>query len=563
MKKSIKFLAIICTLILAVGPLGGCKKNGGYGGGETNNTCEIKVALSGYGVDWATDMANAFNETFKDEGYKVVITMAEANIGVANEIGSPKRNTTDLYLEYGHRINPQMDRSRTVLGANGGALLEDLTDVLDSKPIGLDKQEEGDKTIRERMEPEMVAAGKYSGRYVGFDGVYGLSISNSSVNGILVNTKTLTQKGYTQDDLLTTDKLLAVCSALKPANLLDQDAFFPVAWAAGNAPGYWDYMTQVLFAQYSGKTDYENFWNFIPKTGTTEANGYDVYEDRGIYEALRVVETLEDKDLAVPGTASMDNIGAQARVFTGKSLFCVGGDYVYKEMSKDYSQYLDDVILMKFPVVSPLGVKLSLCGTEHKEGDTCSACDEKLAAIVKAVDEESKTDAEIASETGVDEAKVAQIREARGYYAGNTLAAAAFMPSYSDSKHVAKLFLRFMYSDDGNDIYGAKTYSSLPIKRATPIDTGTLSAREASVYNMTASSNAQPVYAYNTSPLRAVAGVSFAPAQNNSTVGLYTRLSYSHTGTANPDLTAQKAYEANIANAKSNWLDWLQTAGLD
>ena len=39
MKKSIKFLAIICTLILAVGPLGACKKNGGYGGGETNNTC--------------------------------------------------------------------------------------------------------------------------------------------------------------------------------------------------------------------------------------------------------------------------------------------------------------------------------------------------------------------------------------------------------------------------------------------------------------------------------------------------------------------------------------------
>lgn len=561
MKKITKSITATCMALAMVSSFVACGGNETLTGGTTNNTCEMKVALSGYGVEWASEMVEKFNEMYKEEGYKVVITMAEANVGVANEIAAPKRNTTDLYFEYGHRINTAMNQSRSVLGANSGGILEDLSDVLDSKAIGLDKQEEG-KTIRERMDPEMLKFGKYSGRLQGFDGVYGLSWAYGMVNGILVNSKVLDEKGYTKDDLLTTDSLIKVVKELQPADLLDQEAFFPVAWAGGNAPGYWDYMTQILFAQYSGKTAYENFWNFIPETGTTVDNGYDVYKDKGILEALKVVEELENKDYAVSGTSSMDNIGAQARVFTGKSLFCIGGDYGYKEMSKDYSQYLDDVVLMNFPVISALGVKLGLCGATHEEGDSCSSCDEKLQAIVKAVDAENKTTAEIASETGVAETKIAQIKAARGYYMGNMTTSAAFIPSYSDSKHVAKLFLRFIYSDDGNDIYAKNTYSSFPIERVTPLDTSTLNEREKSVYKLTASSYANPVYAYTTSPLRSIVGVGFLPAQG-TVVSAYTNLSYSHSTNSNPTLTAQLVYDSNIKDVKLNWADWIQTAGVD
>lgn len=557
-RKTASFLLALLSLGVASG-LTACG-NDTPQGGETNNTCEVKAVLAGYGTDWVYAMAEKFNEIYKSEGYKVEVTLTDTSIGASNEIITPKRNTTDLYFEYG-AVNTYIDKSRSILGSKGGLLLEDLSDVLNSKALGADKKEQG-KTIRERMDETTLSFCEYTGRLSNVEGVYSLPYMGGTSNCLLVNKNVLEQNNYTTEDLLTTDDLIKVAYALKPSNVLDENAFFPVAWSGSKAPGYWDYMTQMLFAQYSGKVAYENFWNFIPETGSTVENGYDVYEDNGIYEALKVVEVLEDRDLAVPGTSSLDHIGAQARVFTGKSLFCVGGDFVYKEMEKDYAQYLDNVIAVKFPVISALGVKLSLCGEVHTDGDSCESCDTKLKAIVKEVDTESKTDAEIANLLGVAEEKVTRIKEARGYHRGNVASTACFIPSYSDSKHVAKLFLRFLYSDDGNDIYYANTYSSLAIERVDKVDTSDYSQRELSIYKLTNTAYSQPVYSYTTSPLRSIAGVTFMPAQG-TVASMYTMLSYSHSQTTNPTLTAKSIYDTNIREVQLNWVDWLQTAGLE
>lgn len=111
---------------------------------------------------------------------------------------------------------------------------------------------------------------------------------------------------------------------------------------------------------------------------------------------------------------------------------------------------MENIIAVKTPVISALGVKLDLCGAgAHEKDAPCAACNEKLRAVVKAVDEEKKTDEEIAAAQSVTAAKVKEIRAARGYYLRSGGSTIAFMPAYSDAKVGAKLFLRFLYSDDG------------------------------------------------------------------------------------------------------------------
>lgn len=101
----------------------------------------------------------------------------------------------------------------------------------------------------------------------------------------------------------------------------------------------------------------------------------------------------------------------------GKSMFIVAGDYLYKELEKDYKTEMENIIAVKTPVISALGVKLDLCGAgAHEKDAPCAACNEKLRAVVKAVDEEKKTDEEIAAAQSVTAAKVKEIRAARGYY---------------------------------------------------------------------------------------------------------------------------------------------------
>ena len=157
----------------------------------------------------------------------------------------------------------------------------------------------------------------------------------------------------------------------------------------------------------------------------------------------------------------MDHITAESRVATGKSLMVVAGDWMYKELEKDYSEYYGNVLPIKWPVISALGVKLGLCGASHAAGDECSACNVKLREIVKAVDE-GKTDAEIVSALGATEAAVKAIREARCQYMLGEGLVVASVPAYSDAKKGAKLFLRFMYSDEGMRIFRSKTYVDLP-----------------------------------------------------------------------------------------------------
>ncbi len=560
-KLATKTMALACAALMA-GSIVGCsgKANLGNVNTETDGKrIEIKAVVAGYGVDWLTAMTKKFNEVYKDEGYEAVVTLTDSELNAVNEVKTPNRCTTDIFFEY-NNIEQLLNQSYSILKKKDAALLEDLSDVFNSPAIGADKKEQGEKIIDRFTSQNYIEAAKYSGRF-NFKGLYGMPWQGGT-QGVYVNPKALTDRGYSVDNLLTTDDLIATVKALAPADPLDTSAFFPISWSGAKAPGYWDYLMQVLFAQYEGAESYSNFWNFVPDEGTVEDKGYTVYEKKGIYEALKVVQELLNKDYSTPGTTSMDHITAEARVAQGKSMFIVAGDYLYKELEKDYKNDIPNVVAIKHPVISALGIKLSLCGAaSHAEDASCAACNEKLRNIVKAVDENVKTDAEIASAQNVSEAAVKEIRAARGYYLGTSGTVQAFIPSYSDAKKGAKLFLRFMYSDDGMKIFREKTYVDLPVSYTVEPERAT-DAYVQAMYEKMFSSNSSAVTNYSfTSAIRKKVPM-YIDDSELSTVAAYQALSYSHSQ-GQPTMTAKSIYEKCIAGAKNRWTEFLSAAGYE
>lgn len=555
MKKAGKILAVALASIGILGALSAC--NQPYvPDGSKSNVCKVKAVKAGYEVDWLYAIAAEFNKTYADEGYSVDIVLTDTTIDMPNEIKTPRRNDTDLYFEY-NSVNKLIESSRSILGANGGALLEDLTDLYNSKAVGPDKQGQGKKII-DRFDSAVLQSCKYNGVLKGYDGIYSMYYQGGS-GGIYVNKKVLAEKHYTFDDLLTTDGLLKVVRETAPANPLDTTAFFPVAWG-GTVPGYWNWLAQVLFAQYEGREEYHNFWRFIPEEGTAIENGYTVYQDRGMYEAVRVVELLSNRDFTVPGTSSFTHTAAQARVLNGTSLLMVNGDWFYKEMEKDYRDKLSDVVPIKMPVISALGIKLNLCGTKHSVGDTCANCDAKLKAIVKNVDlgKDANT---IATENGVSADAAQTIIDARNYYLREIQEAFALsIPSYADGKDVAKLFIRFMFSDEMNDVYRKHTYVSLFPDRINEPDETQMSEIEIALYDKINNKNSKPIYQFRDCELRVRTGLTAFFVQGGDKYQ-YAALSYSHSQHPNED-KAKKMLDEGYETLVTGWTEYIQRAGL-
>lgn len=569
MMKNIVKKIIVLMLCLAFGlSMFACSKPYEIDDSKKSNVCKVKAVKAGYEVDWLTTIAEKFNQTFADEGYKVEIVLTDTSIDMMNEMLVPKRNYTDLYFEY-NGVNKLVERSRGVLGKSGVALLEDLTDLYNSKAIGLDKKEQGKKII-DRYDSAVLSSCKYTGVLTGYDGIYTMYYQGGS-GGVYVNKKVLADKGYSFDDLLTTDSMLNVVNALAPSvtedadgdgtvDVLDTDTpFFPIAWG-GTVPGYWNWLAQTLFAQYEGRDAYHDFWNFKPSQGTQIENGFEVYKDRGMYESVKVIEELSNRDYTVPGTSSFTHTAAQARVFNGTSLLMINGDWLYKEMEKDYGDKLQDVIAIKTPVISALGVKLGLCGTQHAEGVICNNCEAKLKAIVKNVDLGKDKNA-IASENGVSAEVAERIIDARNYYLREIQDAFSIsIPSYADAKDVAKLFIRFMFSDEMNDVYRSHTYVSLFPDRTNEPDKTKMSETEIALYDKLYNKDSKPIYQLRETALRVRTGLTSFFIQGGDKYQ-YASLSYSHSQNPDDDRT-KKMLDEGYEILTTGWTEYVNQSGI-
>ena len=553
MKTKVRLISAIVAASLSVcslGSLAGCNNKPESPTGP--QSIEISYTKKSFGDAWIIDAVERFNEAFKDQGYSAVITRNDPVFetdSVTNEIMSYEDNTYDLYFTTGNLMN-LVDESFSVLKKRGESLLEDLTDVYNSKVINLDGSE-GAETVLETRHKETLPYVRYDFDSEYFKGKYYGYQWTSAYGGIAINKEVLSAFGYDHAPR-TTLEVKKMCDNIltQKRNSSNGRMIYPITWGGQNTSGYSEFLLLTWMAQYMGINEYNDFFAMRPKSGTTLENGCDVYDNEGILYALQAEETFYDEQYAAAGSVmTVDHIMSDQTLVDGEALFEITGEWVYKEIlgiGYDESE-LSGIEIISVPIISELADKIGLIGTADEK-------DAKLSNIIKGIDD-GKTDDVIASENGVTADKVAIVREARGIYYDLGRGHQAYIPSYSDAKDVAKLFLRFISSKEFSDIvYSPNACGVTANSSASPSGNNYLNsiARTCRKPYSTPISEASVL-----SPIRYKGGITFTfepmPTYGELAKGMARNLT---------EYSAEKVYQKVKDGMKRNWPVILAGAGL-
>ncbi len=547
LKHAKKLIALLLVLVMAVGMLAGCGGSGDSGNVSGNGTGSkrlvIKFFKGGYGQDWLEAVAEAFEEVYKDEGYKVVLEVRAGTGGatVAEQelkLG-PDKNDVDLYFASGVSTHDVLNYSKKVMREENAPLLEPLNDIYNAPAIGADRQPES-KIIKDRVFPGFEDSYLYKGTNEAWKGqIFNLSEFASST-GLFVNTKVLEKYGLSVPN--TTEEFAAVVETISQKGAAD--GVYPFTWAGNNAPGYWFYLWYDWFAQYSGVEAFNNWVATMPASGDVINDGWQVYEDKGILEAFKAMEPLMKLDYSADGAVNFTHTEAQHYLMVGEAAFMVTGDWLLNEMKLDYFQEAStDVQMIKAPVVSVIGQELGIT-------------DAQLSKAISMIDE-GKADGDImAAVSGLDEAGVQRIRKARGIYSSIGGELQIMIPAYGDAKDVAKLFVQFLYSEDGCRIVRENAHALVPVS-CESYDVAEPTAFLDSVVKTFDYGNATAIFLNkNNSVVRATSNL----------------LAFNYTGFSAPNtfksmmmgdsVTAEYIYETELKYVKENWANYIAYAGL-
>ena len=434
-----KFIAIALSaaMVTSVASMAtGCKKEDIVNDGKTVN---VRLYKAGYGDEYFTAWANAFATTYAEEGYKINVVEATTTIqatNVTNELTMKEKNGIDLYLA-GQVSNGSI---ASVSNTEGFIIAEDLTDVMNSYPIGADGEEESvkiiDKLGKGMADDYVLTTGE--GIYKDFKDKWYVMPTQQSVTGLIVNKPLL--ESYELEIPLTTGDLLNCFDVIndKNASVSADKKVYPTVWAGDNAYRYLDCTYATWFAQYSGIDVFNNWRSFDDTESLEEILA--IYDDKGLELSVDLMNVMLSLKNAPSGTISMAHGLAQHQLLTDKAVFMANGIWLQNEMGANYKEKIEDMTMIKTPIISELGVKIGL-------GSTVAAAEPKLKEIIKLVDE-GKTADEIETAAGVSKDQAQAVIDARNIYYGGIGGCEAIINPYSPVKDIAKLFLRFIASDD-------------------------------------------------------------------------------------------------------------------
>lgn len=551
-----KIIALLLTSMLLLTTFSACTNEPKESVSERNKTAYIHYGMgSGYGVQWLKDTIAVFNELYKEKGYKVVLE-EEGNAAVYyNKIMIPKKNLRgDIFMGGGYVYADKIiQQSRSVLGHEDYTLLEDLTDLYDQAPIGLNGEE--DISIKDKLLEGQEEEFVYIGETKKWQGKYFTLPYSACVYGFVYNTEVLNKFGYSTPPK-TTDELYKLMDEMMLT--AEATSIYPVSWAGGNANTYWIHAWNTFWAQYSGIDKVKDFYG-VNVEGDYKSTGYEIFSDEGLYYANKVISNLMNLDYAADRTIKMIHTQAQDLLIKGKAAFMANGDWLYNEAYENYTQeQMNNIIFDKGPLVSDLGVQLKLDGT----GLNRIECDSILSQIVGLVDKEELSDAEIAlqiNKQSVTAEKVGIIRERRNYFFTSSHENPLVIPSYAAGKEVAKLFVRFMYSDDGMEIRRKSNNTFLPAKYYNESKMENLNNYQQTLFKASAKKDSIGVTWYFGSQHQLFKSGLLTYYAGYQT--LSDMLTYFATGDRNKDI-AKIAFDANYTKAKENWASYISQLGV-
>lgn len=439
-----KVLALMFTFILVLSSLVGCGGNGDGGktnkeGGNSETDIEIGYWRSGLGTEWLDAMIEAFEAKYPE--YNVYYNESASPTAVVASYGMEDLDTIDLYMCIKDYDTSQM---------------ESLNDLLSQTIDG------ESKTIGEKINPSYLDLEKDAQ-----GNVYQLTYGGGLV-GIVYNKKMFEEAGITVEPR-TTRELIDACDALFNSGYVPLCHF--------NPSGYWEYISEVWFAQYNGMDYYMNTF-YSP-----EEPSIDVFKAQdGRYEALKVYESILTSDYVLSGSNSKAHTTVQTEFLNDSAAMMVNGSWMCSEMSGVGN--VDNFKTMRTPVISTITDKLT---TVKKESE--------LRQLVGAIDSVLDQDKDITEYQSGEGYKVGDlvvssddwdyVYSARTTMASNYSGQSMYVPNYSKAKEGAKEFVKFMYSDEGYKIFTEQLHLTLPMSLSEgDINTSEWNAFETEQYKL-------------------------------------------------------------------------------
>ena len=293
----------------------------------------------------------------------------------------------------------------------------------------------------------------YEDWYRAPDGKYYSIPWGAGIGGIVYHESAMNEIGAAMGFDLpnTTDQLIDVAAKIKQyAAQTDQArSLYPFCYSLEDE--YWNYMMEPWFAQYTGLTNWNNFWNGTDWQGRHYQNT--IVADPGIQRSLEVLEVLLDYDNGYNHANSQtDNFtNAQFRFLSGQSVMMVNGDWLISEMNRggNYTEEeVADVKMMKTPVISSIVEQL-----EDK-----NMTDDTLSAIIDEVDAGAE------SSTLCSQNDFNRIKEARNIVLSIGNINTVLVPDYADNRDIAIDFLKYMYSEEGVIAHASSGVMGLPVE---------------------------------------------------------------------------------------------------
>lgn len=421
MNKTLRSLILLSLGALSLAGCGG--KGDSISGDPDKGTIEITVAKLGYGTDWLNALAKAYHEK-TGVGFNIHELVGQAGIEAIQTEMESLASSTDLFItrpkNYFKMVYSGAVKAQ---GQTYPCALADLTDVYTTPYEG-----ENGATILSKMDSQFSNYFNVEGKY------YGLPWGND-IMGVVRNLNVWNKLGLTDEDIPnTTDELFSLADKVKKQGVA------PFIYSYSDE--YYSTIVPIWFAQYEGSASMANWYNGRDPSGQET---YNIYSYDGMVKSLEILQKLLDAKNGYQHESSktLPFTSMQGYFLRDQALFCVNGSWLETEMGSNYKDSNIDYI--PTPIVSSLSEKMS-----YYDASKQAENDKKLSALVDYVEGRASALPEGTTEGDADIVRDAKTSASyiRGGHDHNML-----VPSYSDQIDNVKDFLRFVYSDEGLNIY--------------------------------------------------------------------------------------------------------------
>lgn len=413
---------------------------------DDENTLEISVNIGGYGSESFKAIAKEFEKTHS--GVSVVVNDVYLRLDqLEANLKNPRSTTTDLYVTgNGTLLKGYVAKGKSFTASYDGVILEDISSVYQAKVEG------EDVTVGEKMYDEFRDFYTWD---MNNDGVTENYIMpwHANVMSFIYNERVVNAVLKGKSLPRTTNEFLALAKEIK-ANGVN-----PFVLTLDPAAHYWQAPVETWWAQYSGISNYNNFFHGI----NNNAYSKDIYTDWGRFVGLTEMERLiyAPNGLIDPDSPSLEFSQAQNKIFNGSAAFMANGDWFENEM-KDSDSKSNEARMMRTPVTSALSEKLSYYSDDRQTFYQLSAekqqeYDTLLSSIVAYVDGEIDKES---LDARIKENDISIVSEARKIARTNASTNAMFIPAFAKGKEIAKEFLAFMAKDSNLELFMDNTTGS-------------------------------------------------------------------------------------------------------